>query len=672
MEPQVGNNLSQENETHKLGLADNAQTILDKILLKQRYSYLFGTPPKEDVTGNIEALKKEKDSFCRVLEGWEIASQKSKDISWTKPDSEESREWYQKKIDYYNALDNFLWYGISEEKLTEHKGLNGDDIKDLKAGGYGILTEMIDELPSNLQGSFIKFLNEEMKLPWEDDVSTTSYHSEKRGKFKIEFNNVKEQLLPIYEKLVKLSVENGNKDNLRNIFYGFKNVDSDKEAQNTLEVDGLSDEQRLQVVVEYANVFGYMHTIDFLSRKIKSEGLGTSLRKQYGYVYGELEGEKAQGIAADLSVDIYQKIDFSQYALNHPEVTAREADVLERVIMSLENVVEANKHNIEIFDVGAGVGRHSLELAKRGYQKITALDFEQKHIDYIREHNPEIKTIQGNWHELDKLYGKKADLVFIFGRSITHNRTPQEMLHCFDQLVGVTKENGRLCFDFEDYSYGLRGEKISSLRKNITAKGIVPLRSEIIFDGPDDSHRFNRQILRPDQVKAVSDLFGLKIVSNEHQSFGDSTEVKDVYYTLEKDSEVDIKSMTQSEFNENLRVLGLLDAGTDYDVYIDAWGMTLGQAVVYVRDMGLGNEHIRKLNKEGRGPKVILRNDEKLIEMTAIGMNARDDKFARTVKSRNIDQYEEMVKTIQKRKAKLARKNRKHGKIMRPASNISI
>lgn len=73
MEPQGNNNLIQENETHKLGLADSAQTTLDKILLKQRYSYLFGTPPEEDVAGNIEALKKEKGSFCRVLEGWEIA-----------------------------------------------------------------------------------------------------------------------------------------------------------------------------------------------------------------------------------------------------------------------------------------------------------------------------------------------------------------------------------------------------------------------------------------------------------------------------------------------------------------------------------------------------------------------------------------------------------------------
>ena len=380
----------------------------------------------------------------------------------------------------------------------------------------------------------------------------------------------------------------------------------------------MTDEQRLKVAVEYINVFGFIPAIDSISKKINDRGTSDNLKNQLQWVYKELEGNEAKQIIAELT-QIYQGIDFSQYALNNPEVTEREVGILEEAIAKLPNKEGVNKHDTSIVDIGAGVGRHSLELAKRGYKNITALEYEQKHVDYILQHNPDIRVIKGDWNQLIELYREgrnpyeQVDCAFILGRSITHNRTPSDMLHFFDQFSGIIKDGGIGVVDFEDIEWGIRGERIAKFRKNLEEKGVAPLQSGVIFDGPNDYYRFNRQILRPDQVKAITSLFGLRIIESNHQTFGEENAVRNVYYTLEKDGDFNPEKIDKQELLENMRVLGMLDPGADYDMYIDAWGMTVGQAIMF----DLDDKGIQRLNESGRGPKVIVEFDKRQMKLRA-------------------------------------------------------
>jgi 2-polyprenyl-3-methyl-5-hydroxy-6-metoxy-1,4-benzoquinol methylase len=50
----------------------------------------------------------------------------------------------------------------------------------------------------------------------------------------------------------------------------------------------------------------------------------------------------------------------------------------------IENEITFNKHS-EILDIGCGTGRHSIELAKRGYRKITGIDLSDSQLNRARE-----------------------------------------------------------------------------------------------------------------------------------------------------------------------------------------------------------------------------------------------------------------------------------------------
>jgi len=595
---------------------------------------------EEDTLKAVNNLSKQKDLVAKVLKNWrylgEMCVMENLDNKGKKLIKYMFYWGAKREFDDHDiVVDKILWLGSPTHKtfLPEDRPLTIEDKQKLLKGGYGLFANWLEDPSFTAKDEIVEILCARLSSCW-NGYSRYGYETSYLNFLKSELSsskvspkivyldlflnelresmhnvfryaNQKELFTPLFEKSIRSALKEKARNRIKRIFELFHYTKENGEAENLLKMDNLTKEERLILFVEYANNFGFIKTIDWLSEKIKNEKIPNNLKDCFKWIYKELQGEEAKRIVSSLT-EIYQNIDFSKYFLNNPEVTKFEVDFLEEAINGLEKVQNnVNKYEIAICDVGAGTGRHSLELARRGYKNITAIDEEKKHIEFIQRQNPSIHVIQNDWHllsRLDEFYRQKMDFVFMLGRSLTHNRRPDEMVHCFDQLLGIMSREGRLCFDFEDTSYGERGRRFVAFKENLISKGILVPKTGVIFDGPDDVHRYNRQVLNPEQIKALADLFGLKIIKTGYQIFGGGIELKNDYYLLEKDKNFNIKNVNFEEFKKNLDILGLINRETDFNKYIESWGMTIGQALCFGKEFGLGNEYLRKLNEEKNGP----------------------------------------------------------------------
>jgi hypothetical protein len=184
----------------------------------------------------------------------------------------------------------------------------------------------------------------------------------------VEFKAKKDSIIPLLQEAITASADAQKKEEVRQIFQGLDNIGADTEAGNLVVVEGLSDETRLEVAVGYINTFGFINVVDLIAAKIKDESISVELKHQLEVLYRRIQGDEAREIAAELS-EVYTKIDFSQYKINEDELTRQEASEIERITQELKVIQEGTKDvkQIEILDLGAGTGRHSLRLRRRGF-----------------------------------------------------------------------------------------------------------------------------------------------------------------------------------------------------------------------------------------------------------------------------------------------------------------
>lgn len=129
-------------------------------------------------------------------------------------------------------------------------------------------------------------------------------------------------------------------------------------------------------------------------------------------------------------------------------LTRKETDLLEKIL-------DLGK-NDRILDLCGGQGRHSLELARRGYRDLTVLDFS----DYLirlgrrraKEEGLDIKFLRGD-ARFSGLKNNDYSVVFIMANSFGYFPDERENLRILKEMHRLLKRGGKLLLDLTDPDY---------------------------------------------------------------------------------------------------------------------------------------------------------------------------------------------------------------------------
>jgi len=152
--------------------------------------------------------------------------------------------------------------------------------------------------------------------------------------------------------------------------------------------------------------------------------------------------------------DWWQRIFNSLYlktdgdVINDQRITKTEVDIFTKIL----NL----SPNDRILDLCCGQGRHSLELARRGFQNIEGLDRShyliQKAKTQAKKEGLNVKFREGDARKLP--YAKDTfDVVLILGNSFGYFETVEEDLRVLREVFRVLKPSGKLLIDVADGEY---------------------------------------------------------------------------------------------------------------------------------------------------------------------------------------------------------------------------
>ena len=122
----------------------------------------------------------------------------------------------------------------------------------------------------------------------------------------------------------------------------------------------------------------------------------------------------------------------------------------------LEKTLSLHKHDT-ILDFCGGYGRHSLELAKRGYRQLTVLDFSSYLIKLGKElaQKDKLNTIRFLKRDA-RCSGLKSNtysVIFMMANSFGYFRNERENVSILKEVSRILKKGGKLLLDLIDPHY---------------------------------------------------------------------------------------------------------------------------------------------------------------------------------------------------------------------------
>jgi D-alanine-D-alanine ligase len=163
----------------------------------------------------------------------------------------------------------------------------------------------------------------------------------------------------------------------------------------------------------------------------------------------------------------------------NPDLTCTEVDFIEKTLQTHKSA--------PILDMCGGQGRHSLELARRGYSNVTLLDYSEYLIDLgIREAEKEklkITFVQGDARKTG-LSEKHFQNILILASSFGYFPDEAENEKILGEAFRLLKHGGSLLLDLPDRNYVLRNFKSSSSHQadqELTVTRIRELGKDIIY-----------------------------------------------------------------------------------------------------------------------------------------------------------------------------------------------
>ena len=145
--------------------------------------------------------------------------------------------------------------------------------------------------------------------------------------------------------------------------------------------------------------------------------------------------------------------------------------------------------NTSVLEIGAGTGRYSIALAKKGYN-VTAVELADKNLDILMENAKGIDNLhcyQGDALDLSRFEDNCFDLTLVLG-PMYHLYTKEDMLKALNEALRVTKPEGIIMTAFlsihaimhDDY---LQGNFVEGLKENFTEDFKVKHFTEQLFTG---------------------------------------------------------------------------------------------------------------------------------------------------------------------------------------------
>jgi D-alanine-D-alanine ligase len=190
------------------------------------------------------------------------------------------------------------------------------------------------------------------------------------------------------------------------------------------------------------------------------------------------------------------------------EVTRKEIDLLQELIPLSPDQ--------EILDLCGGHGRHSRELALRGFGKCTVFDFSQFLIDRGRKAANEagvaIRFLQGDARKTG-LPPESFDHVLVLGNSLGYIASPDGDRDILSEAMRLMKSGGRLLLDvvnggvlksgFQPAAWHEIGEEIVVCRRRSLEGDIVRTRELVVSkkSGLVKDSRYSLRLYEPDSMR---------------------------------------------------------------------------------------------------------------------------------------------------------------------------
>ena len=163
--------------------------------------------------------------------------------------------------------------------------------------------------------------------------------------------------------------------------------------------------------------------------------------------------------------------------------------------------LDLNK-DTSILDLCGGHGRHSIELSRRGFKRLTVLDYSghliNLGIEKAKKEKLDISFIQGDARNTN-LPKNSYQVIIIMASSFGYFEKEEENCQILEEALRLLSSRGILLLDLPDRDFVLQSFRPISVHKvndNISVKRIRELEDDIIY---------SREVVLHDQMGCIRD-----------------------------------------------------------------------------------------------------------------------------------------------------------------------